>query len=113
MAQVVSFNHHRRKKAAAFFTRAEINQLMALYAEKQLKGEWRHGSFDQRLGLIAYSVFESPIERPIYRIIKCNHADRDKGRYVLYKGRKRVSQAHDLKTLLGIFGEQAAKQFNS
>lgn len=100
---ILNFTKFRRRKTSAHFSRAEINQLLALYAEKQLKGEWRHSTFDQRYGLVAYSVSESPIERPLFRIIKCNHASRDKGRYVLYKGKKRVAQEHELKDLLAFF----------
>lgn len=97
---ILNFISHRRRKTAAHFTRVELNQLLMLYAEKNIKGEWRHSTLDQRYGLIAYSVYEDPIERPVFRIIKCNRAHRERGKYVLYQGRKRIKQCGTLTELL-------------
>lgn len=93
---VVSFGAYRRQNRAAFFTRQELNQLLGLYAEKSLRGEWRHSSLDQRYGLIAYSVFSDPLSHPIYTIIKCDRAHRAKGKYVLISQKRRIKQAQSL-----------------
>lgn len=97
---VLNFVAHRRKNTAAHFTRTELNQLLGLYAEKSKTGEWRHSTLDQRYGLIAYSVYQDPLERPVYTIIKFDRAHREKGRYVLYHRRRRLKQCQTMGELL-------------
>lgn len=63
---VLNFGAYRRQNRAAFFTRTELNQLLGLYAEKSLRGEWRHSTLEQRYGLIAYAVHADPLEHPLY-----------------------------------------------
>ncbi len=98
--KIVNFVAHRKRKVAAHFTRAELNQILGLYGEKARRGEWRHSSMEQRYGLVAYSVYQSPLERPLYTIAKFEHAHRDKGRYVLFQGKRRILQAKDLSEIM-------------
>jgi hypothetical protein len=97
---IINFTSHRRRKTATHFTRAELNQLLGLYGEKSRTGEWRHSTLDQRYGLIAYSIFNSPLERPIFAVVKCERAHREKGRYILFAGKKRVKQSTNLAEIL-------------
>ncbi len=97
---ILNFVAHRRKNTAAHFTRTELNQLLGLYGEKSRTGEWRHSTLDQRYGLIAYTVYNDPLERPIYTIIKCDRAHRDKGKFILYHRRRRLKQCNTMGELL-------------
>ncbi len=98
--KIVNFVAHRKRKVAAHFTRAELNQILGLYGEKARRGEWRHSSMEQRYGLVAYSVYQSPLERPLYTIAKFEHAHRDKGRYVLFRGKKRILQSKNISEIM-------------
>ncbi len=98
--KVLNFHARRRKNTAAYFTRTELNQLLGLYSEKLRTGVWRHATLDQRYGLIAYSVFFDPLDRPVYTFIKCDRADRDKGKYLLCANKKRIKQAHSMAELI-------------
>jgi hypothetical protein len=97
---VVNFGAYRRQNRAAFFTRQELNQLLGLYAEKSLRGEWRHSSLDQRYGMIAYAVHADPLDHPLYVIAKCDRAHRAKGKYVLISQKRRIKQAHSLAEII-------------
>jgi Protein of unknown function (DUF2794) len=52
------------------FTRAELNQILALYGRKVASGEWRDYALDMGRDRAVFSIFRRSSEMPLYRVEK-------------------------------------------
>lgn len=81
-----------RRRSHSFFTRAEFQQLLALYSRRVGDGIWRDYAIAQREQAAVFSVFRNARERPDFAVVK-NTAT---GTFDLYHGAKRVKRGTSL-----------------
>lgn len=63
------------------FTRAELNQILALYGRKVASGEWRDYALDMGRDTAVFSIFRRSSEMPLYRIEKTPKLARRQGAF--------------------------------
>jgi uncharacterized protein DUF2794 len=98
MTEPVRLADYRRRPRFVCFTRAEMNQLLALYSRRVAAGEWKAYAFDVEPGFAAFSVFRHAAADPVYTIIK---AKSNKGRpFRLLQGSRRVKDGAALVDIL-------------
>jgi hypothetical protein len=88
MTEPVRLADYRRRPRFICFTRAEMNQLLALYSRRVSSGEWKAYAFDVEPGFAAFSVFRHAAADPLYTIIKTKS---NRGRpFRLLQGARRI-----------------------
>src|SRR5215471_1181357 len=102
-ATVVALADYRTKRRTLYFTRHELNQLLALYSRHVSRGEWRDYAIDHRDGMALFSVFRHSREGPIYSIVKtAGSADRPAA-FVVRRGRRQLHEGCSLAETLDFF----------
>lgn len=97
MTEPVRLAEYRRPRFVCF-TRAEMNQLLALYSRRVSAGEWKAYAFDVEPGYAAFSVFRHAAADPVYTIVK---AKSGKGRpFRLMQAGRRVKEGAQLADVL-------------
>lgn len=91
MAKVLRLNDYRRRQKAIFFSRSELNQLLALYSRQVARGEWRDYAIDQRDGAALFAVFRHTQENALYTIVKTSPGLGRNGDFTLLSGRQRLA----------------------
>ncbi len=91
MATVLRLHDYRRRSRAVFFSRAELNQLLALYSRQVARGEWRDYAIDQRDGAALFAVFRHTQECALYTIVKTAPGLGRHGDFTLLSGRHRLA----------------------
>ncbi len=91
MAKVLRLNDYRRRHKAIFFSRSELNQLLALYSRQVARGEWRDYAIDQREGAALFAVFRHTHENALYTIVKTAPGAGRHGDFALLSGRQRLA----------------------
>lgn len=100
MATIYRLNHYRRRPRPIFFSRAELNQLLALYSRQVARGEWRDYAIDQRDGAALFSVFRHTQESALYTIVKSAPGSiRD---FILLAGRQRLASGKTLPDIMAV-----------
>lgn len=98
MTEPVRLADYRRRPRFICFTRAEMNQLLALYSRRVSSGEWKAYAFDVEPGFAAFSVFRHAAADPLYSIIKTKS---NKGRpFRLLQGARRIKDGAQLADVL-------------
>jgi hypothetical protein len=105
MAKLLRLADYRRPRGRVFFNRSELRKLLAVYSERVARGEWRDYAIDQRSDMVAFAVFRSSYDWPLYVIAKLAAGDRRPGRWVVSAGRERVIQGRDIDEVLSVFNE--------
>ncbi len=102
MATVLRLHDYRRRSRPVFFSRAELNQLLALYSRQVARGEWRDYAIDQRDGAALFAVFRHTQECALYTIVKTAPGLGRHGDFTLLSGRHRLASGTvgDLLTFL-------------
>jgi hypothetical protein len=91
MTEPVPLADYRDRSRFVCFTRAEMNQLLALYSQRVSSGEWRAYAFDVEPGFAAFSVFRHAAADPLYTIVKARSR---RGRpFRLLQGARRLKEA--------------------
>lgn len=70
MASLVRMAEYRAKPGFVQFERAEVNQLLALYAVRVADGEWRDYTIDLHPDQAVFSVFRHTLDHPLFTIAK-------------------------------------------
>lgn len=91
MAKVLRLNDYRRRHKAIFFSRSELNQLLALYSRQVARGEWRDYAIDQRDGAALFAVFRHTHENALYTVVKTAPGRDRQGDFTLLSGRQRLA----------------------
>ncbi len=91
MAKVLRLNDYRRRHKAVFFSRSELNQLLALYSRQVARGEWRDYAIDQREGAALFAVFRHTHENALYTVVKTASGVSRHGDFTLLSGRQRLA----------------------
>ncbi|WP_218119093.1 DUF2794 domain-containing protein [Limimonas halophila] len=75
-----------------FFSRGELQQLLALYSQRVSEGVWRDYAIDQQKGAVFFCVFRHSGETPLYTVGK----KADRGIYEVFDGVRRVKRTSSL-----------------
>ncbi|MDO8608801.1 MAG: DUF2794 domain-containing protein [Phaeospirillum sp.] len=92
MASLIRMAEYRADPGFVQFERAEINQLLALYAARVADGEWRDYAIDLRPDRAVFSVFRHTLDRPLFTIAK---EARNSG-WVVRSGRRELARSRSL-----------------
>jgi hypothetical protein len=106
MGTVHRLHDHRRRSRAVFFSRAELNQLLALYSRQVARGEWRDYAIDQREGAALFAVFRHTQECAVFTILKAPPGQNRQGDFVLLGGRHRLATGRTVTDVLTILRSQ-------
>ncbi|TAN44837.1 MAG: DUF2794 domain-containing protein [Rhodospirillales bacterium] len=98
MGKLVRLIEERRRRSdPVCFTRAEINQLLALYSRRVRRGEWRDYAIRLGPGMAAFTVFKSAMDRPLYTIAKFRPGTLGTGGdFLVSQGPQRLMQAEKI-----------------
>ena len=102
MATVLRLHDYRRRSRPVFFSRSELNQLLALYSRQVARGEWRDYAIDQRDGAAVFAVFRHTQECALYTIVKTAPGLGRHGDFTLLSGRHRLAAGNTLGDALAI-----------
>jgi Protein of unknown function (DUF2794) len=102
MATVLRLHDHRRRARAVFFSRFELNQLLALYSRQVARGEWRDYAIDQRDGAAHFAVFRHTQECALYTVVKTAPGAQRPGDFTLLSGRQRLAGGKTLGEVLAL-----------
>lgn len=104
MSAVVRLKDFRRRTPYFHFTRTELNRLLALYASRVIRGEWRDYAIHHGADGARFMVFASSQEQPQFVIwkqaAKAKGADR---RYIVTSRTERLKQGATLDDVLAVF----------
>ena len=110
MAEVISLSRYvkdtqrsrssaKRNSRPVFFTKQELQALMALYSEHVMAGVWRDYAIDHLAGMAAFSIYRRAQEQPLYTLAK-HQVGPGSFEFILFEEGKRRRRAADLSRLL-------------
>jgi len=102
MSTLLRLCEYRRSAERVVFGRAELNKILALYAERVARGEWRDYAIDHRPNMAAFAVFRSCYEWPLFVIAKFAGGQRH-GNYAVLVGPRKLAQGRTLDEVLEVF----------
>ena len=88
MATILRLHDYRRRSKPVFFSRSELNQLLALYSRQVARGEWRDYAIGQRDGAALFAVFRHTHECALYTIVKTAPGLNRHGDFTVLGGRQ-------------------------
>lgn len=103
MPAVVRIKDFRRRAPYLHFTRAELNRLLALYASRVRRSEWRDYAINHSLEAASFMVFAASREQPQFEILKQVKAKGAGPAYVVMTRGVKLKQSADLEEALSIF----------
>jgi hypothetical protein len=95
-----------KKKRFVHFTRAELNQLLRVYSQRIISGEWKAYAIDHGDGAALFSVFLHANAQPLYTIIKLAAGSRPQGDWLIVSGGRKLRQDASLSDVLKLFDRQ-------
>ena len=102
MTTVFRLSDYRRRQKTIFFSRPELNQLLALYSRQVARGEWRDYAIDQRDGAALFAVFRHTQECALYLVVKTAPALTRHGDFSLLSGRHRLASGKTVGDVLTV-----------
>ncbi|MBI3452963.1 MAG: DUF2794 domain-containing protein [Rhodospirillales bacterium] len=84
-----------------------MTKILALYAERVARGEWRDYAIDHRPNMAAFAVFRSSLDWPLYVIAKFGPEMRRQGNYVVSSGSRKLTQGRSIDDVLRVFAREA------
>ncbi len=100
MGTLVELQAFRRTSMAPFFDRRELRAILALYAERVARGEWRDYAIEQQPRHAGFAVFRHARDWPLFVIAKFRPRTYRQGDYVVFAGTQRLAQARSLDEVL-------------
>ena len=91
MATIFRLQDHRRRSKVVFFSRFELNQLLALYSRQVARGEWRDYAIGQRDGAALFAVFRHTHECALFTVVKTAPGVGRHGDFTLLGGRQHLA----------------------
>ncbi|HEX6843310.1 MAG TPA: DUF2794 domain-containing protein [Stellaceae bacterium] len=91
MATIFRLQDHRRRSKVVFFSRFELNQLLALYSRQVARGEWRDYAIGQRDGAAVFAVFRHTHECALFTVVKTAPGAGRHGDFTLLGGRQHLA----------------------
>ena len=84
MSKVVLLKKYRnRGTSAVSFTKNELNQLLSLYSQRVINGEWKDYAINHEKDMSAFSIYRDSSNQPIFTIFKFATGTNHNGDYVL------------------------------
>jgi hypothetical protein len=105
MSKLLRLADYRPSSGRVFFERTELRKLLAVYSERVARGEWRDYAIDQRPDMVAFAVFRSSYDWPLFVIAKTRAGARKPGRWVVSAGPQRLIQGRSIEDVLAVFAE--------
>jgi len=102
MSKLLPLSEYRRSAERVVFDRSELKKILALYADRVARGEWRDYAIDHRSNMAAFAVFRSSYEWPAFVIAKLSGANRQ-GNYVVSSGPRKLIQGRSIDEVLAVF----------
>jgi hypothetical protein len=102
MSKLLRFSEYRRSAERVVFDRSELKKILALYADRVARGEWRDYAIDHRPNMAAFAVFRSSYEWPAFVIAKLSGSSRQ-GNYVVSSGPRKLIQGCNIDEVLAVF----------
>lgn len=90
----------QKKQKTAYFSRAELTQILNVYSKRVAGGEWRDYALDHHDGLAVFSIYKSSHEMPLYTIEKKRLKGKDRWIYIVSDRRKALKQSARLSDVL-------------
>jgi hypothetical protein len=94
---------YRRQPRRVFFSRRELNQLLALYSRRVISGEWRDYAIDHRDGVAVFSIFRHSYDRPLYAIVKRAARGDGADQFLLLSGGRTLKRGDSIDEVLSRF----------
>jgi Protein of unknown function (DUF2794) len=103
MSKLLRISEYRRPAERVVFERAELNKILAIYADRVSRGEWRDYAIDHRPNMAAFAVFRSCYEWPLFVISKISGQAARQGQYVVSSGPRKLIQGRSIDEVLSVF----------
>jgi Protein of unknown function (DUF2794) len=103
MADRLDFKSFQLKRRAgrcgvARFARAELQQLLSVYAFRVAAGDWKDYALDHVPGMAVFSIFRHSFDAPLYSVVKIQ--DRSGAvEYILFEATKLCVQSASLQDI--------------
>ncbi len=96
----------KNKKRFVHFDRTELNQLLGVYSQRIISGEWKAYAIDHGDGAAMFSVFLHANAHPLYTIVKLAAGSRQRGDWLIVSGGRKLRQGTSLGDVLKLFDRQ-------
>lgn len=107
MSKVIRLADRRRRGSPVYFTRTELNALLALYSRHVAKGEWRDYAIGHEPGMARFTVHRHTHERPLFTFVKlAPRSANAKPDFLLYDTDRKIRQSTSLLDVLSIFDKK-------
>lgn len=103
MSKLLRLSEFRTSAERVVFDRTELKKILALYADRVARGEWRDYAIDHRPNMAAFAVFRSSYEWPAFVIAKLSGSGSRQGNYVVSSGPRKIIQGRSLDEVLAVF----------
>jgi hypothetical protein len=103
MPRIFYLAAHRRPPGRVFFSRRELNQLLALYSRRVISGEWRDYAIDHSDGVAVFSIFRHSFDRPLYAIAKRPAGAGGRDQFLLLSGGRTLKRGDSIDDVLSTF----------
>lgn len=104
MSEVIRLPDRRKRSSPVFFTRTELNILLALYSRHVARGDWRDYGIGQEPGLARFTVHRHTHERPLFTFVKlAPRAPGAKPDFILFHGETKARQSPSLSEIIAVF----------
>ncbi|HJU17700.1 MAG TPA: DUF2794 domain-containing protein [Stellaceae bacterium] len=102
-ATVLALGDFRPRHRTVYFTRSELNQLLALYSRQVARAVWRDYAIDHRDGMALFSVFRHSYAAAAYHIAKIAGPAPHPPQFIILCGRQRLRVSRSLADALDYF----------
>jgi len=107
MPRIVRINDFKRKEiSAVYFTKKELNQLLAHYSQRVISGEWRDYAIDHEKGMSSFSIYHDTGNRPVFTVFKYAKGTQRLGDYVVGAGGNMLKRGKKLTDVLSVFDQR-------
>ena len=104
MSKVVLLKKYRNRGASAVsFTKNELNQLLSLYSQRVINGEWKDYAINHEKDMSAFSIYRDSSNQPIFTIFKYATGTNCNGDYVLGSYGNFLKRGRNLSEVLSSF----------
>jgi hypothetical protein len=103
MSKLLRLAEYRRSAERVSFDRSELKKILALYADRVARGEWRDYAIDHRPNMAAFAVFRSSYEWPAFVIAKLAGSGSRQGNFVVSSGPRKLIQGRSIDEVLAVF----------
>lgn len=103
MSNVIRIGHRAAARRVVAFNRRELSQMLSIYSDRVMRGEWRDYAIDHGPGVAAFSIYRDSTNRPIYTIVKYPPGSQREGDYMVKSGPSTLRRGPTLADVLTVF----------